>query len=73
MASGQAPETGTLVIAALLLLVLGFSGYWIIEYSNPDIGGAPWGLVKWFLVVAALIVVLGFLIFMRRGGGPDDR
>lgn len=70
MATSQPPETGTLVIAALLLLVLGFAGYWIVEYADAGRAGAPWVLVKWFGVVAVVIIIVGFLVFMRRGSGP---
>jgi hypothetical protein len=66
MAVIQPPETGTLVIAALLLLVLGFAGYWIVQFANPDLVVAPWDLIKWFLVGGAVIIVLGFLFFVGR-------
>jgi hypothetical protein len=64
MAAIRPPEFGTLVIAALLLLVLGFAGYWIIQYANPDLVLTPWDLIKWFLVGGVIIIVLGFLLFV---------
>lgn len=69
MPLSQPPETGTLVIAALLLLVLGFAGYWIVEYADPGRAGAPWVLVQWFGLGAVVIIVVGLLVFMRRGSG----
>jgi hypothetical protein len=72
MAVARLPETGTLVIAALLLLVLGFAGYWIIEYANPRNPDAPWELVPWFLAGGALIVTVGIIVFLRRGSGPGE-
>jgi hypothetical protein len=73
MATPQPPETGTMVIAALLLLVLGFAGYWIVEYADASRGGAPWVLVKWFGAGAVLIIVVGLLVFMRRGSGTGGQ
>lgn len=65
-ASGP-PETGTLVIAALLLMVLGFTGYWITSYSDAATAGRPWVLVRWFTAGGAVILVVAFLLYMRRG------
>jgi hypothetical protein len=65
MASKQAPEAGTLLIAALLLLVLGFAGSWIIAYVQPDRN--PWALVPWFTGAAGLIVVVGMILILIRG------
>lgn len=73
MAAIRPPETGTLVIAALLLLVLGFAGYWIVEYANPGLVLAPWRLALWFLIGAAVIIVLGFLYFIGGTSKPRDR
>jgi predicted ABC-type exoprotein transport system permease subunit len=47
------------VIAALLLLALGFAGYWIVNYLQT--GGAPWSALPWFGAAAAVIVVVGFV------------
>lgn len=71
MPNSQPPETGTLVISALLLLALAFSGYWISSYATS--GGAPWALVRWFFVGALVIIALGFLAYWRRGRGRDGR
>jgi len=68
MASNQVPEAGTLLIAALLLLLLAFAGSWIIAYVQP--GQNPWELVPWFLGAAGVIVVVGLLAVIiggRRG------
>lgn len=65
MASKQAPEAGTLLIAALLLLVLGFAGSWIIAYVQPDRN--PWALVPWFTGAAGVIVVVGMILIVVRG------
>jgi hypothetical protein len=73
MIPSKPPETGTLVIAALLLLVLGFAGYWIVEYADPNRTGRPWVLAEWFGIAALVIVVVGLLVFMRRGSGSGGR
>jgi len=65
MASNQAPESGTLLIAALLLLVLGFAGTWIIEYVQP--GSHPWKIVPWFMMAAGAIIVVGLVVIVVRG------
>jgi hypothetical protein len=58
-----------MVVAALLLLVLGFAGYWIVTYL--DSGGAPWRAVPWFVAAAAVIIVVGFVTGWLRAGGND--
>ncbi len=62
----EPPEAGTLIIAALLLLVLGFAGYWIADYAASS--GKPWDAVPWFLAAGAAIVVVGIVVYLRRGG-----
>jgi hypothetical protein len=57
MARNQVPEAGTLLIAALLLLLLAFAGVWIINYVQP--GRDPWVIVPYFLGAAAVVVVIG--------------
>ena len=47
MARSEPPEAGTLLIAALLLLLLAFAGTWIIAYVEPNTN--PWRIVPWFL------------------------
>jgi len=65
----QPPETGTMVIAGLLLLALGFAGYWIDAYVSDR---PPWSALPWFGLAAAVIVLLG-LIAAHRGGKGGDR
>ena len=64
--AGNTPEGGTLIIAALLVLALGFAGYWIIEYAQT--GGPPSGLFPWFGAVALAIIVIGLGAVLLRGG-----
>jgi hypothetical protein len=64
MATGR-PEFSTLVIAALLILGLLFAGQWIISYVTP--GGNPYGLMPWFAIAGAAIVVVGLIIYMLPG------
>ncbi|MBP1688958.1 MAG: hypothetical protein H6Q33_5101 [Deltaproteobacteria bacterium] len=59
MAQDEPPESGTLVIAALLILALTFAGYWIFNYVRP--GGDPWRLAPWFGIAAAVIIVVGIV------------
>jgi len=65
MASNQAPESSTLLIAALLLLTLAFTGSWIIDYVQP--GRNPWEIVPWFLGAAGVIILVGLLVIVVRG------
>jgi hypothetical protein len=65
MADGT-PEGGTLIIAALLVLALGFAGYWIIQYAQT--GGPPSGLLPWFGWGAVAIVIVGLAVMLLRGG-----
>jgi hypothetical protein len=59
MAEEQPSGNGTLVIAALLVLALVFSCYWILSVVNS--GERP--SVLWFGLAAALVVTLGFLSY----------
>ncbi len=59
-------EGGTLIIAALLLLTLGFSGYWIAEYAR--LGDEPWTVAIWFAIGAALIIVVGVTAYVLGWG-----
>jgi len=68
MADGT-PEAGTLIIAALLILALGFAGYWIVEYAQT--GGAPENLLPWFGIAAAAIIVVGLVVIVARGGAQS--
>ena len=65
MARSGPPELGTLIISALMLLTLGFAGYWIITYSKT--GGAPWESAYWFAGAGAVIVVVGLIVGLSRG------
>jgi hypothetical protein len=55
-----------MVIAALLVLTLMYAGYWIVSVVND---ANPWASLPWFGVAVAVIIVLGFFTFWRRGGG----
>jgi hypothetical protein len=70
MARGNTPEAGTLLIAALLLLLLAFAGTWIINYVQP--GRNPWAIVPYFLGGAAVIIVVGLLAIVVRGRRGDQ-
>ena len=65
MARQDLPGNGTLLIAALLVLGLVFGASWIVVYVQP--GSNPWSIVPWFLLAAALIVVVGIAGTIRRG------
>jgi uncharacterized membrane protein len=68
MANDQPPESGTLLTAALLLLALGFVGYWI--YTTA--GNEPQVLAPWFIVAALVLIVLAIVIsVMRARRGPS--
>lgn len=68
MADKDPPEEqGSLLIAALLLLGLLFAGLWIDAYVKT--GGRPWQMVSWFGAMAAVIVVGGLALILRRGRG----
>jgi len=63
--AGNTPEGGTLIISALLILAIVFAGYWIMEYAST--GGPPSAILPWFGAIAAVIVVVGLAILLRRG------
>jgi hypothetical protein len=62
MAKISLPERGVLLVAALLLLAIFFSAYWIDEYVRP--GGTPAAAIPWFLGAAGAIVLIGLLSFI---------
>jgi hypothetical protein len=64
MVERQAPEGATLTITALMLLALGFAGYWIYTYAST--GTHPWHLFWWFGGAAVAIVAVGSLLYLRR-------
>jgi hypothetical protein len=63
----RTPEGGTLIISALLILALGFAGYWIMRYAQS--GAPPDDILPWFTIGAALIVIVGLAALLLRGGG----
>jgi len=67
--ANESPESGTLIIAALLLLALGFSGYWIVTYVQT--GTPPWNIAYMFFLGGIAIVVLGLVAVFRRGRRPS--
>ena len=64
--ASRTPEGGTLIISALLILALGFAGYWIIGYAQT--GAPPQNILPWFGIGAAVIVVVGLAALILRGG-----
>lgn len=66
MADDNQPVGGTLIIASLLILAIGFAGYWIVEYAST--GGPPWGLARNFGIAAVVIVIVGLALYWRRRG-----
>jgi hypothetical protein len=67
MPESQPPEAGTLVIAALLVLALVFSGTWVVAYVTP--GRDPTVLIPRFAAAAAALVALAIFLYVRRGRG----
>jgi zinc transporter ZupT len=64
VARNDLPEAGTLLIAALLLLGLAFAGSWIVAYVQPE--SDPKVIVPWFLLAAAVIIVVGLIAIIAR-------
>ena len=54
----HSPGKGTLVVAALIVLGIVFTGHWIVSYVHTT---DPWAIIPWYGVAALLIVVLGSL------------
>jgi len=65
MADSKPPESGTLVIAALLVLALIFAGSWVVAYVTP--GGDPAALIPRFVGAAVALVALAIVLYGRRG------
>lgn len=53
-----------MLIAALLLLGLAFTGAWIVAAVQPE--GEPGSIIPWFLGAAAAIVLLGLVGIVVR-------
>jgi hypothetical protein len=64
MVPEKAPGKGSLVVAALIVLGIVFTGHWIISYVQTT---NPWAIIPWYGVAAVLIIMFGTLY--RRGGG----
>lgn len=54
---------GSLIVAALIVLAIVFTGHWIVSYVRTT---NPWAIIPWYGVGAVLIIVFGMLV--RRGG-----
>ena len=63
MASEKPAGKGSLIVAALIVLGIVFTGHWIVSYVQTT---NPWAIIPWYGVVAVLIIVVGNL--SRRGG-----
>lgn len=66
MAKSEESSQGTMVMAALLVLALLFTGVWIYVSAAPG-ENAMW-LLPWFGAAALVIIVVGMLAYLRRGG-----
>ena len=64
-------DYGTLVISALLILALAFSGCWIFAYVGQ--GQNPWFLLPWFGIAAVAILVFGLVMYLARGRTHGNR
>lgn len=65
MADENARSTGTMIIAALLILALAFAGLWIVYYVQP--AHDPQVLYPWFGLAAALVIVVGLAAYLLGG------
>jgi hypothetical protein len=65
MPADKSPREGSLVVAALIVLGLVFAGHWIVSYVK---GGNPWGIMPWYGIAAAVIILFGVFTISRRGG-----
>jgi hypothetical protein len=59
----KSPGKGTLIVAALIVLGIVFTGHWIISYVQTT---NPWAIIPWYGVAAVLIIVFGNI---RRWSG----
>lgn len=67
MPTDRPPREGSLIVAALIVLGLVFSGHWIVSYVNED--GNPWAIAPWYGLAALIIVLFGIVTNSRRGRG----
>ena len=58
----KSPGQGSLIVAALIVLGIVFTGHWILTYVQTT---NPWSIIPWYGVAAAVIIVFGNLY--RRG------
>ncbi|HKT34625.1 MAG TPA: hypothetical protein VJR03_07320 [Nitrospira sp.] len=63
MVPEKSPGKGSLIVAALIVLGIVFTGHWIVSYVQTT---NPWAIIPWYGGAAVLIIVLGNLY--RRGG-----
>jgi hypothetical protein len=66
MLSEKSPGQGSLIVAALIVLGIVFTGHWIVSYVQTT---NPWAIIPWYGVAAVLIIVFGIVFGnLRRGG-----
>jgi hypothetical protein len=66
MLTEKSPGQGSLIVAALIVLGIVFTGHWIISYVQTT---NPWSIIPWYGVAAVLIIVFGIVFGnLRRGG-----
>ena len=61
----KSPLGGSLIVSALMALVIVFAGHWIVSYVQ---NGNPWAIMPWYGGAAALIIIIGLITNLRRGG-----
>lgn len=66
MAEPPPSDYGSILTALLLLLGLGFAGYWIYSYA----GGSGQDEAPWFGVAAVVIVVAGIANYLVQTWRP---
>lgn len=70
MADSGPPSQGSMLMAALLVLALVFTGAWIYVTAAPG-EDATW-LLPWFGAAAAAILLIGFIVLLRGGRRGGD-
>lgn len=55
-------EWGTLIYGLLLIVAIGFTGYWIFEYSGAD--HPPWPVMWWFGCLVMAVIVGSLLVYV---------